>query len=257
MNVPSPERPEFIQMQYDFAAHIRQPSVNPPPANVEDRRMQIYRDLFYNNIEGFVSGMFPVLRTLYSDADWHAMVRDFFVKHRCKTPLFLEIGQEFMAYVSQEREPQPCDPAFMVELAHYEWVELALDISEAELPEAVDAEGDLLAGHPVQSPLAWSLTYQFPVHCIRPDFQPEVAPAQPTWLLVYRNSDYDVKFMETNAVTARLLSLLDEQPELTGQQALEMIAAELQHPQPELVVQGGLETMQHLHRAGVLLGTAL
>ncbi|HKX55116.1 MAG TPA: putative DNA-binding domain-containing protein, partial [Xanthomonadales bacterium] len=33
-----------------FAAHIRNPAVAPAPADVEDRRMQIYRDLFFNNI---------------------------------------------------------------------------------------------------------------------------------------------------------------------------------------------------------------
>jgi len=259
MNVPSPDntRPDFIQMQYDFAGHIRNPDAVAPPSDVEARRMKIYRDLFYNNVEGFVRGMFPVLHSLYSDDDWHAMVRDFFIKHRCKTPLFLEIGQEFMAYLTEERELQPCDPPFVQELAHYEWVELALDISEAELPENIDPEGDLLAGHPVQSPLAWSLAYQYPVHCIRPDYQPEQPNEHPVYLLVYRNAEFQVKFMEINGVTARLLYLLDEQPELTGRDALLAIADELQHPQPEVVVNGGLETLEHLRRTGVLLGTAV
>lgn len=260
MNVPSPEKTgqktDFIQMQYDFAGHIRQPDVVPPPDNVEERRMKIYRDLFYNNVEGFVSGMFPVLRSLYADDDWHAMVRDFFIKHRCKTPLFLEIGQEFMAYLNDERELQPCDPPFVKELAHYEWVELAVDISEAELPDAVDPDGDLLEGHPVQSPLAWSVAYQYPVHCIRPDYRPEQPSEHPVYLLVYRNADFDVKFMEINGVTARLLYLLSEDAELTGLQALQQIAEELQHPQPDVVINGGLETMQHLRDVGVLLGTA-
>jgi len=248
---------DFRQMQYDFAAHIRQPDQNPAPDNVEDRRMQIYRDLFYNNIEGFVSGMFPVLRSLYSDDDWHAMVRDFFVKHRCKTPLFLEIGQEFMAYLNEERTLQPCDPPFVHELAHYEWVELALDISEAQLPQDVNPDGDLLDGHPVQSPLAWSLAYQYPVHCIRPDYRPEQPNAHPVYLLVYRTEAFEVKFMEINAVTARLLSLLHDQPTLTGRDALLMIADELQHPQPDVVVNGGLDTLRHLRESGVLLGTAV
>jgi len=257
MHAPSPDKTDFKQMQYDFAAHIRQPAENAPPANVEDRRMKIYRELFYNNVEGFVKGMFPVLRSLYSDENWHALVRDFFATHRCKTPYFLEIGQEFMAYLAEEREPQEQDPPFLKELAHYEWVELALDISEAELPEDVNAEGDLLDGHPVQSPLAWSLAYQYPVHCIRPEFQPTEPSEHPTYLLVYRNVEFDVKFMEINGVTARLLHLFHEQPELTGRQALEMIAQELQHPQPEMVVNGGLETMQQLREAGVLLGIAV
>ncbi|NNG12205.1 MAG: DUF2063 domain-containing protein, partial [Halobacteria archaeon] len=58
------ERPDFIRRQYEFAAHIRDPKHQPAPADVEDRRMGIYRELFYNNVEGFIAGTFPVLRRI-------------------------------------------------------------------------------------------------------------------------------------------------------------------------------------------------
>ena len=44
---------------------------------------------------------------------------------------------------------------------------------------------------------------------IRPDFRPSEPPAQATHLLVYRNRDDDVKFMQLNAITQRLLEMLD------------------------------------------------
>ena len=44
------ELPEFQQKQYAFAAHIRDPENNPAPSGVEDRRMAIYRELFFNNL---------------------------------------------------------------------------------------------------------------------------------------------------------------------------------------------------------------
>ncbi|MCG8537759.1 MAG: DNA-binding domain-containing protein, partial [Pseudomonadales bacterium] len=72
-------------MQMAFAAHLRDPANQPAPEGIENRRMQIYRDLFYNNVEGFVSGAFPVLRSLTSDEKWHRMVRDFFAHYRCQT----------------------------------------------------------------------------------------------------------------------------------------------------------------------------
>ena len=65
----------LADVQRAFAAHIREPSVYPAPADIEDRRMKIYRELFYKNIEGFISSAFPILRKLYSDTDWHQMVR--------------------------------------------------------------------------------------------------------------------------------------------------------------------------------------
>jgi len=40
---------DFQKMQYAFTAHIRQPDINAIPENIEDRRMKIYSQLFYNN----------------------------------------------------------------------------------------------------------------------------------------------------------------------------------------------------------------
>ncbi len=250
--------PDFQQIQYDFAAHIRDPENRDKPQGLEDRRMAIYRDLFFNNVEGFLSGNFPVFKQISAESYWLKLARDFFNHHRCHTPYFLEIGLEFLRFVEEEREPSPEDPVFMQELLHYEWVELALDASELELPlQNVNANGDLLQAHPVQSPLAWLLSYQFPVHCIRPDYQPEEAPEQPTFLIAYRNREDEVNFMEVNSVTGRLLYLLSEDTAMTGEQALAQIAAEMQHPNPEQVIAGGLETMEHLRSKGIILGTQL
>ena len=59
----------FIEVQQQFMAHIRDPAHNAKPADVEERRMAIYRDLFFNNVDGFVSSAFPVLKSLYKDAE--------------------------------------------------------------------------------------------------------------------------------------------------------------------------------------------
>lgn len=250
--------PEFQRVQYAFTAHVRDPDANARPQDIEDRRMAIYRNLFYNNIQGFIASGFPVLRQLYADADWHRMTRDFFAHHKSHTPYFLEISQEFLKYLQEERAPRPEDPPFLVELAHYEWVELALSVSEDE-PDwvRIDPEGDLLEGRPALSPLAWLLSYQYPVHRIGPDFRPEAPGEQPTHLLVHRNAQDKLGFMEVNPVTARLVALLEESPENTGRELLGRIAEELKHPQPALVYQGGAQTLRQLHEAGVVLGTRI
>ena len=224
-------QPEFIRRQYEFAAHIRDPDNRPAPSDVEDRRMAIYRELFYNNVEGFIASGFPVLRSVYNDEDWHRMVRDFFANHQSTSPYFLEISQEFLAYLEHEREPRAEDPAGLLELAHYEWVELALTLSDADqaLPP-LDPNGDLLSGHPVISPLAWPLSYRFPVHRIGPDDLPTEPPSSPTYLVVYRDRHDKVGFLEINPVTKRLLELVGAANGQTGRQVLEQIAAEMNHP---------------------------
>jgi len=245
----------FQKLQYEFAAHIRDPEHRVAPAGIEDRRMGIYRELFYNNIEDFLATGFPVIRAITDDERWHAMVRDFYARHQCHEPQFFRIAEEFLKYLDDERGDVAGDPAFLRELAHYEWVELALSISQEELtPELADPNGNLLAGVPVLSPLAWTMAYDFPVHRISPDLQPKAAPDQPTLLVVYRTRADDVKFMEINPVTARLIELIDKEP-ATGATQLERIAAEMKHPQPAAVVREGAAILQSLRERDILLGT--
>lgn len=254
-SVPA-DAPEFVRRQYQFAAHLRDPERNPAPADVEDRRMGVYRDLFFNNVREFLAGTFPVLRRIHDDAAWGALMRDYFARHQAHTPLFLQMPQEFLRYLEEERGERDGDYPFLWELAHYEWVELALSVDTREPDEApADPDGDLLAGVPVLSPLAWPLAYRFPVHRIGPELLPEAPPEQPTYLVVYRDRADAVGFLEVNPVTARLLELLQGEAPPTGRAALEDIAAALAHPQPEVVVEGGLAILRDLRAKDIVLGT--
>ena len=255
--MPGTAKPDFIQQQYAFAAHIRNPEQNAAPAGIEDRRMGIYRELFYNNVEGFLSNGFPVLRELLDDTRWHAMARDFYSRHHCHTPLFLEIPREFLNYLDEERCHQSHDLPFMRELAHYEWVELALSVAEDDTSDDIDENGDLLDNTPALSSLAWPLCYQYPVHRISPAFQPAEPDEQPTYLLVYRDDNDAVGFLELNPVSARLFSLIQEYPGKTGRSILEQIAAELEHPDPRLVIDGGRIILGEWRQRGIVRGTCL
>lgn len=257
-NARPADLPAFQQAQYAFAAHIRDPQAQPRPADVAERRMAVYRDLLYNNVEGFIAGAFPVLRAISPDEVWQRRVRSFFAEHRCHSPYFAEIAREFLDWLEAERGPHPDDPPFIRELAHYEWVELALQISDADQePLAVDRNGDVWTAHPLISPLAWHLAYSYPVHRIGPDHLPEQPSQQPSYLVVYRDRRDRVHFLEINAVTYRLLELLQENPDWTGEQAVRRIAEELQHPQPDAVMQHGRALLHDLRERNILIGTRI
>lgn len=248
--------PESLaSLQTRFAAHLRNPQTNPAPEGIEDRRLEIYRGLFFRNIAGFLGRSFPVLRALHDDAAWHALVRDFYDRHRSRTPLFPEIPREFLQYLETERGEVPGDLPFALELAHYEWVETALDLDTRELDDFTPRPGtDLLEGCPVLSPLAWPLSYRFPVHRIRADFQPAEPPAEPTHLLVYRDRADKVRFMQLNPVSLRLLQVLGEDRGLSGTQAVDQVVAELDHPEPQRARAAGLALLADLAARDVILG---
>ena len=157
------EHRDFRDTQLQFAAHIRHPEQNPPPPDIEDRRLAIYRDLFYNNIQSFLASGFPVLKSIFEQAHWHSMVRDFIYRHQSHSPYFLKISEEFLSYLQTERIASQEDPGFMLELAHYEWVELALDISNLEMPANSAPQGNMIDNIPQISPTAWRFNYRYPV----------------------------------------------------------------------------------------------
>jgi len=249
--------PAFQQYQYAFSSHIRNPQLNKRPGGVEARRMKVYNELLYNNLEGFLLACFPVLRKILGKRNWTRLVRDFFSSHRCHTPFFRQIPDEFVHYLKNERGERAEDPAFLQDLAHYEWVELMLSVSSKDIDfNLIEEQGDLMSGRPALNPVLSLQNYAYPVHRISPRFKPGVAQKEETCFAILRNREDEVKFILLNQVSLRLLSLL-QSTALSGKEALQKIASEMNHPNPEVVLAGGLEIMQSLRDSQVILGTLL
>lgn len=238
-----------------LGAWIRDPEANPPPVGVDARRLKIYADLFYRNIEGLLAGGFPVIRRTLGDESWHALVRGFLREHPSRTPLFAEVAREMLRYLDTRADAGRDDPPWLRELAHYEWVELALQVSDASTDEiAHDSHADLLASAPVLSPLAWPLAYAWPVHRIGPGQVPDVAPPRPTLLLVRRTDDGSVAFVELSPLTFRLLHRIKESPNRRGADHLAELAIEAGASDPVAFVVDGARMLEALRDDGTLLG---
>jgi hypothetical protein len=73
-------------------------------------------------------------------------------------------------------------------------------------------------------------------------------------LIVYRDANFDVHFIEINPMTARLMQLILENNNQSGRVLLQQMATELNHPQPNIVIQGGIEILNDLKKRQVILG---
>ena len=247
------DKPTLYQQQDTLTRYLRDPDHCAPPAGMDVARAQVYRDLVFSNLSSLLSATFPVLVKILGHGEWSSLVRIFLRDYRAHTPKFGEIAQEFVEFLASE--PLALSdgpwPPFMVELAHYEWVEMALQQSEAEPLPASDA--GLLLDRPLQvSPLAWPLAYAWPVQLLGPGYQPDVAPAQPTLLLVRRAEDWSVKFSELSSLAWRLLQRIGEFPELNGREQLEGLAVEAGTAGSQDFIDSGAALLRQMQGEGVV-----
>ncbi len=250
------DRPAFQDIQYAFAAHIRDPANVPAPEHIEERRMAVYRDLFFNNLKSLLSTTYPVLKALHGEKKWRQMIREFMKKHSSQTPYFLKLPAEFLEFLQTEYEMGDDDYPFLLELAHYEYIELALSIADVEIDFCnVDPDGDLVAGVPIKSELSWVFAYSYPVHRISADFVPDEPADQPVYLAITRNSEDRVRFTELNPVTAGLLDAMEQNDEnLTGEALLRQLAETIQYPDIDAFIEHGRKAFDELKAAEIVIG---
>lgn len=243
---------QFQQIQQAFIAHIKDPEHQSAPADIEDRRMAIYRELFFNNVEGFVASAFPVLKSLYKDADWQALVRQFFIRYQCSSPYFLHIAEHFLHYLQQHYVITARDPVFMLELAHYEWAELYLATKQLSLPE-IPLPTKQISFAPLRlSSLVMLLAYPYAVHRISTEYQPQ-APGGMQYYLLYRNAQDEVKFVLINQLTAALLQTLQQTAGVTLQALITQLLPLVPQLTDTALKRGATALLQDFAAKGVLV----
>ncbi len=218
----------FQKTQLQFTGYLRDPD-NAPTPDLPAERLQVYSELIYNNIENFLASAFPVMRKILPDAEWHSLARDFIRDHQAQTPYFLQISEEFVQYFLQADHALAKQYPYLTALAHYEWIELVLDVADENPPVITFVPDDIGSATFHLSPVSILLAYPWPVHKISPDYLPQVP--EETFLLVYRNPDDQVKFIELTAAASRFLQLCRDTPQSTHQQVKQLVAEGLNERQ--------------------------
>jgi hypothetical protein len=131
-------------------------------------------------------------------------------------------------------------------------VELALAISDAPVPPH-DPGGDLMQGVPLLAPALMLLRYDWPVQRISPRYKPAAPLQDLVHLLVFRDPQDEIRFIEINRVSARLLGLLHAGGN-SGAAALQAVADQLRHPDPSVILQHGAALLADLRQRGAIIG---
>ena len=240
---------DFQQYQLEFTAHIRNPRLHAKPAQVNEKRMAVYRDAVFNNIFASISACFPVCQKMIGVRAWRKLNRDFVANYAATSPIFKEIPYQFLQFLNTKTDL----PVYFQQLAHYEWVELAVSNQITYLPK-LSAHVNFLDEMPVLAPAHQLLQYDYPVHKISARFKSTVI--EKVYLLVYRNSAFKVKFIELNAITFKLLYLIN-QNKLSGKQALMKLEDELEQVDTQILLKYGLSILSDLASQEAIVGSVV
>ena len=236
-----------------LAAALRDPAA-PAPADFPPSRLDVYRQLSAANAESLLAASFPRLSALLGAAAWRALTGDFYRDWRVRSPIFADLPGELLAYFETARRVTD-DPPFLLELAAFESLLLAVTHDARELPTGLAAPADWQHAVPALNPLLQLRMFHFAVHDYEVGQAPE-ARAAPVYLALWRNRQDQPRFAELTPVTARLLALILAQPgQPAGALLLEM-AKEMAHPAPAKLVAAGMAMLDDLLDQGLVLGAA-
>lgn len=243
--------PSFQQAQLKLANIIR--TGEGRIDGVEQRRLKVYQELFFNNVEGFCSSAFPVFKSLLDEAYWRQLISEFFVQHQCETPHFIEISQEFLGFIAEHKQEALPYP-FMVELAHYEWVELASSVADEESYDG-EIKQDITDTPFTLPESTFALSYQYPVHLISADNKDQIEP-ELTNLLVYRDSDFDVQFVLTDQISVVAMQILQQLEVATGKQVIDILVQQNPNLSAEALTPHLAKALAHFAELGAISSTS-
>lgn len=194
-----------------------------------------------------LASAFPRLRASLPARQWAALIEDFHALDRSPHADDTARIEIFLDYLDAEhRGSGDTLPAFVSDLAHFGWMQLSLAAFAADDCSGVDADGDLFEGTPVLSRGVRAAAYDYLVH--RPQMPPRSA-GRPVRLLLHKRAGSAIEVTEIDAVTLRLLELLDECPGRRGREHLLALAEELGRSEP------GDRILGELRARGVVLGS--
>ncbi|WP_151981077.1 HvfC family RiPP maturation protein [Acinetobacter guerrae] len=192
-------------VQQQFCDWIRDPEKELPDVFVA-KRMQVYRDLLFNNICSFINLVYPVAQALLPQQQWQTLLEEFFCKAQCQSPFYNDISLQFREYLENQQYSVLQQYPWLLELLHYEWLELYLDTVEIE-PIVFTQDQDWQLTTTV-----WVLVYQYPVHQWTTTMTIDQIEIKPNALMVWRNADDMVCTETLSPLFAMLIEQMTKQP---------------------------------------------
>ena len=192
--------------QNDFSLFIRENANKKyQPDYLPQKNLHIYAQLIFNNINSSLKACFPICYSISKKNYWEVLVRKFMKEYKCENQMFKDIPEQFLQWLNNQThksEIKKLIPVFFIELAHYEWIEMAISIApdnntEYKIIENLKTQNNYpwLSTNFVLSD-AWTIVdYYYDVHLINKKYQPKIKKEQANYFLIFRDKNAQVKFI--------------------------------------------------------------
>ncbi|MEC7120896.1 MAG: putative DNA-binding domain-containing protein [Pseudomonadota bacterium] len=209
---------DFQQAQRTFCDWVRQPDLAPPPVDVALPRLQVYRELLFNNVCSFIDLVYPIARSVLPPQTWQQLCEQFFAQARCESPLYLDISLQFREYLSEVQHPVLQTYPWLAELLQVEWMELHVDLDEHAWPDQQQLELARVQADSVHvtdavwrlSVPIWVLAYQWPVYRWRVGELVSAVNPEPSCVVVWRDCQDQMQLAVVSPIAAALLELVSQ-----------------------------------------------
>lgn len=192
----------FQSTQQQFCNWIREP--NAEHTKICDlERMQIYRDLLFNNMCSFINLVYPIARSILPVDQWQLLLEEFFQKAKCQSPIYNDISLQFRDYLTENRHPVLSQYPWLEELLQFEWLELYLDTLEIEDINIVEKISWQLT-HKL-----WVLVYQYPVYAWTVDTTLADIEVMPSAIMVWRDQQDKICLERLSPLFAMLIEQMN------------------------------------------------
>jgi len=239
--------------QMDFASAIRDPQNSALPKGVSARSMRVYHELFFNNFVGCLQSAFPILHEVLPETIGQQLIKDFFQSHQSHTAEFPRLPGEFVRWL-ETRQSNDDEPAYIYELALWEWIELDVSLDESEVTlSAIDTDKWLDAGLSI-NPTLRLLMFDYPVHQICEAYLPDDAQTQSHYLAAWRTADHQVEFMELAPASAIFLQLMIDQQGVNGAALLQQFLRDIGQQDDDTINEFAADFVRELVRRQIITG---
>ncbi|MCU0683142.1 MAG: putative DNA-binding domain-containing protein [Polyangiaceae bacterium] len=174
----------------------------------EPERWLVYRRMVRARLREAVGHGFERLEARVGGEIFGAWFGDFLERSPPRSAYLRETAGEFAAFLEGYERPGDRHPGLTLDLARFEWAELACAYEAAPAPATEPLSMGL---RPALSPAHRLVRLEHAVHRLERD-EPlaEVAPG-PAWVCLYRDpQSFDVRVLELTEVTGRLLVAMAE-----------------------------------------------